>query len=214
VTLGIVVGLRAEARLARRLPGRVAIGGGTRAGARQAAERLVAEGATALLSFGLAGGLDPALGAGAILTPGLVLSGDERLVADARLIALLGGTPAGSLLDVMAVVADATAKRRLRRESGAAAVDLESGPVALAAEAHGLPFAVLRAICDPAQRTLPPAALAALDAGGGIAPWRVLASLARHPGQLPTLLALARDAAAARAALAAHLARLPGAQAS
>ena len=86
-------------------------------------------------------------------------------------------------------------------DTSAAAVDLESGAVARIAATHGMPFAVLRAICDPAERALPPAALAALDARGVIGSWRVIASLAAQPGQLPALLALAADAAAARRSL-------------
>ena len=73
--------------------------------------------------------------------------------------------------------------------------------MARVAARHHLPFAVLRAICDPAERDLPPAALVALDQAGAIGLWRVLVSLARAPQQLPGLLALARDAAAARRAL-------------
>jgi len=65
----------------------------------------------------------------------------------------------------------------------------------------GLPFAVLRAVCDPAEALLPPAALAALDALGAISIWSVAASLLRHPGQIFDLIALGRAAAAARAAL-------------
>jgi adenosylhomocysteine nucleosidase len=64
-----------------------------------------------------------------------------------------------------------------------------------------LPFAVLRAVCDPAQRGLPPAALATLDAGGGIRFARVLGSVAARPWQIPALLRLALDAALARRAL-------------
>ncbi len=89
----------------------------------------------------------------------------------------------------------------LRETTGAAAVDLESGAVAGVAARHRLPFAVLRAVCDPSWRSLPAAALVALNRRGTIDGPRVLASIARHPGQLPALLALARDAARARAAL-------------
>ncbi len=64
-----------------------------------------------------------------------------------------------------------------------------------------MPFAVLRAICDPAERSLPAVALAALDARGVIGVWRVITSLTARPGQLPALLALAVDAAAARRSL-------------
>ena len=73
---------------------------------------------------------------------------------------------------------------------------------------HGLPFAVLRVICDPAERDLPPAALAALDASGAIGLARVVRSVIGRPGQLPALLRLAADAAAARRALARRVAAI------
>ncbi len=204
---GFVTGLRAEARIADRL-GAVAAGGGLPAGAAAAAESLVAGGVTALISFGLCGGLDPALPAGAIVTPREVLAGTRRLRADDALSDAVGGYSAYALLAAEAVVASAEDKRALFMSSGAVAVDLESGAVALVAERHGLPFAVLRAVCDPAGTTLPPAALLALDASGSVALWRVAASVLAAPGQLPALLRLARDAARARAALMERIGRL------
>jgi adenosylhomocysteine nucleosidase len=78
---------------------------------------------------------------------------------------------------------------------------MESGAVGAACARHGLPFAVLRAVCDPAGRSLPPAALAALDNAGRIGFLNVTASVILHPGQIPALLALARDAARARKTL-------------
>jgi len=206
--LGVVVGLVAEARIARRL-GVVEIGGGVPAGAAAAAERLVARGAGALLSFGLAGGLDPALAPGALVVPAEVVAGDGRFATDAALSAWLGGVNAPALLAGEAALADPAAKRAAFLASGAAAVDLESGAVARVAARHGLPFAVLRAVCDPGGRTLPPAALAALDSRGAIGAWRVLASVLAHPGQVPALLALAGDAARARRALVARVAAIP-----
>jgi adenosylhomocysteine nucleosidase len=88
------------------------------------------------------------------------------------------------------------------------AVDLETGAVARVAAAHGLPFAVLRAICDPAERDLPPAALVALNARGAIGLARVAGSLIAWPGQVPALLRLAADAAAARRSLARRVAAI------
>jgi adenosylhomocysteine nucleosidase len=204
--LGIIVGMAAEARVARRAGvarhlGEVAIGGGTPAGAEAAAERLIARGATALLSFGLAGGLDPHLRPGSIVVPVAVLEQNRRTFTDEALCRALGGTTASLLLAADAAVADADAKRRLSARTGASAVDLESGAVARVAQRHRLPFAVLRAVCDPAQRSLPPAALAALDAGGAIRLARVLRSVAVRPWQIPALLRLALDAALARRAL-------------
>lgn len=204
----IVVGLHAEARLARRFGVSVVIGGGTAAGAKVAARRAVAEGATALVSFGLAGGLEPGLGPGALVVPAAVLCDGALFAADPALMELLGGATSHRVLAIEKVAADAESKRRLWQATGAAAVDLESGAVARIAAAHGLPFAVLRAICDPAERDLPPAALVALDARGAIGLTRVAGSLIAWPGQVPALLRLAADAAAARRSLARRVAAI------
>jgi adenosylhomocysteine nucleosidase len=200
--IGFVVGMTAEARLLRGRGFLVGVGGGTPAGAADAAARLIAEGAGALVSFGLAGGVNPGLAPGAVLVPARVVEGDAVFVCDAGLVAWLGGANLETMLAGAAVVVTAVEKATLFAATGADAVDLESGAVAPVALAHGVPFAVLRAVADPAARNLPPAALIALDGGGRIGFLRVLGSVIGNPGQVPGLLALARDAAAARRALA------------
>ncbi len=200
--LGFVVGLTAEARIAARFGFPVEAGGGTPEGAARAASRLVEQGATALVSFGLAGGLDPALRPGSLIIPSIVAS-ESRWHADLALALLFGGLTDHTLFAGSRIVADVASKRRLYAETKAHAIDLESGSVASVATAKGLPFVVVRAICDPAERNLPPAALVALDSTGGIGLTGVLCSVARHPGQIPALLALAGDAARARRTLVA-----------
>ena len=64
-----------------------------------------------------------------------------------------------------------------------------------------LPFAVLRVVCDPAERELPPAVIAGMRADGTMDVSAVLGSLARSPGQLPGLIRLAVEAGRARATL-------------
>ena len=200
MTLGVVVGLSAEARLAAPL-GRVEAGGGGPAGAAAAARRLIAGGATALLSFGLAGGLDPSLRPGTLVIPRRVRLPDGRsLATEAGLLGPLDPT-SDTLLAGERILATVAEKRAAWEASGAAAIDLESGEVALAARAAGLGFAVLRAICDPAERSLPAAAMLALDSGGRVSLARVMGSLIAAPGQLPALLRLADDARRARASL-------------
>ena len=115
--------------------------------------------------------------------------------------ALLGDATPGSLWGGGAVLATAADKAALFRRSGAVAVDLESAAVARVARRRGLPFAVLRAVCDPAERDLPPAALIALDPAGRIGLRGVLASVLAKPRQVPALLTLGADAGAARRAL-------------
>jgi adenosylhomocysteine nucleosidase len=199
--IGFVTGLTAELALLKgmRFMGRA--GGGTPAGAAEAAAHLVDEGAEALVSFGLAGGLHPALAAGAVLVPGAVIEGAETHVCDPALLAWLGGETCAAMLAGAAISVTAGEKANMFAASGAAAIDLESGAVARIAGARGVPFAVLRAICDPAGRDLPPAAMVALNSTGRIAFLRVIASVLRHPGQVPVLLQLAADAKAARLAL-------------
>jgi adenosylhomocysteine nucleosidase len=199
--VGVVVGMVAEARIARGLGWMVATGGGTAAGAEAATRRLIDAGADALVSFGLAGGLEPGLRPGALIVPCAVIARGVRYRTDPALSERLGGATGQVVLGANAVVAGVAEKRRLYGEVGAAAVDLESGAVARAATARGMPFAVLRAVCDPVERGLPAAALAALDAHGSIGMGRVIASLVVRPGQVAAVLTLARDAAVARRAL-------------
>jgi adenosylhomocysteine nucleosidase len=198
--IGFVTGLTAEARIARRCGGLVRAGGGLPDGAEHAARALVADGARALVSFGLAGGLDPALRPGALIVPEAVLEAGVVYTVDAALAGRFGGPTPHRLLAGRAVVPDAAAKRTAR-SGGADAVDLESGAVARVALEHGLPFAVVRAICDPAERDLPPAALAALDRKGAVRLMGVLGALVRRPVQARDLIALAGDVARARKTL-------------
>lgn len=199
--LGFVVGLAAEARIAARFGYPVQAGGGTPDGAARAASRLVGQGATALVSFGLAGGLDPALRPGALIIPSEVSSEGDVFSPDGVIAVRFGGLTSHTILAGSRVVADIAAKYNLFIETKSHAIDLESGAVARVAAANGLPFIVVRAICDPAERSLPPAALVALDPKGGIGLLGILRSVLRQPGQIPDLLALARDAARARRTL-------------
>ena len=92
-------------------------------------------------------------------------------------------------------------KRSLHSSTGALAVDMESHIAGAIATARGLPFAVCRAVVDPAWRTLPPAATAGLRDDGTTAIGPILRELSRQPSQLGALLKLAGDARAARTTL-------------
>jgi adenosylhomocysteine nucleosidase len=198
--IGIVAGMAAEARIVRSA-GRVIAGGGTAIGAEKAANRLIGEDVRALISFGVSGGLDPDLQPGALVVPIDVWADGERFKTDTAIVEALGGPTLGMVIGSSSAPASSTEKRRLWKQTGAAAVDMESGSVARIAGRHRLPFAVLRVVCDPAERSLPRAALLALNKAGGIRVLRVLASATAAPSQLPALFALARDAHIARRAL-------------
>jgi hopanoid-associated phosphorylase len=199
-------GLRAEASIAARAVGvRAVSGGGDGARLARLIEQQLAEGGRAILSFGMAAGLAPGVAPGTCLIGGKVLDAGKSFSADAawsaRLLAGLGGARRATIAGVDRPLATAAVKRRLNIETGAIAADMESHIVARLAVWHGLPFAVLRVVADPIERELPPAALAAMRQDGGIDLPAVLASLLKHPAQLPALVRLAKDARAARATL-------------
>ena len=69
ITVAAVAGFRAEAGCLRGQDVTVAFSGGSAERARSEAERLLAEGAAALVSFGLVGGLAPGLQTGDLVLP-------------------------------------------------------------------------------------------------------------------------------------------------
>jgi adenosylhomocysteine nucleosidase len=200
-----VTGLAKEARIASG-PGVRAIAGAGRAPALIAALDLeIARGARAVISFGIAGGLAGALTSGTWIVARSIVTPTERWPCDeawARLLAeRLPEARTADLAGMDILITDPDAKRALRRVTGGVAVDTESHIAAAIAAAHGLPFAAIRVVADSARRSLPPAALVALAADGKISSRAVLASLARNPAQLPSLLRTAVDARTAFRAL-------------
>ena len=204
---GILVGLTAEAKFIRKVfpHAAIAASGATSAGAQREAARLAACGADCLLSFGLAAGLDPALPAGTLVVPETVLAWGTSYVCDPTLRHILGSghasTLGSSLLHSDHVVLQAEEKAHLFAKTGSIALDMESGFLARAAKEAGLPFAVLRVICDPATRTLPPVAGTVLSPEGGLNIAALAGSLLRNPRQIPALMALGKDAGQARTAM-------------
>ena len=204
MTLAIIVGMKSEAAL---LPcaAMVACAGGVTARAEALAKAFVAQGATALVSFGIAGGLDPALAPGDLVigsgveTPEGVVDCDSAWAG--RLLAVLGKARSGLVHGSPIAAATVEHKRGLFQRHGALVVDMESGGVARAAKAAGLPLCVIRAVADPADRALPVAALAGLDEQGNARPWPVIKGLLRRPGDLPGLIRVGLDSQRALSAL-------------
>src|SRR6202171_3747149 len=142
-----------------------------------------------VISFGVAGGLDPSLKSGDVVVATEVLAGDARWLAgltlNEELIARLGlgrrRVVRGGLAGVEQVVAARAVKAALRSETGAAGVDMESHIAGGHAGEAGLSFAALRVISDPASRALPALAMAAIKPNGDIDLRKVLRGVARHP---------------------------------
>ena len=154
-----------------------------------------------VISFGVAGGLDPSLRSGDVVVATEVLAGDTRWLAGLSLNEELIASVAlgrrrvvrGGLAGVEEVVVARDGKAALRSETGAAAVDMESHIAAAYAAEAGLPFAALRVISDPASRALPGLARSAIKPNGDIDLRKVLSGLARNPMSLRALVSTGID---------------------
>jgi hypothetical protein len=87
---------------------------------------------------------------------------------------------------------------------------MESHIAARIAAQHGVPFAACRVIIDPAERTLPPAALVGMRSDGRPDVFAVARSLIQQPRQVFALLRVVADLRAARSALTDGRRRLSG----
>ena len=200
MTLLVACGMQREARIIAR-PWVTVVAGGGDATRLEAELEAAASGATALLSSGLAGALDPFLKPGDIVI-GTLFPGDGRGTALLDLIEKqLPGAHVGTVFGSETMIASATEKHDVHARTGAIAVDMESHIAARVAARHGLPFAILRTISDSADHALPPAALVGMKPDGTMALGAVLASLARNPAQLAALIRTGRDAEKAFQAL-------------
>jgi adenosylhomocysteine nucleosidase len=216
--IGIVCGMASEAHCITRAPHAdrysVRVSGASAARAACHATALADAGARILISFGLSGALDPACTPGQLLLPpAAVLPDGERIDSDPDILQALmraageceimfGGPP---LTDAIAgsdgIIGSGEAKSALRRRTGAAAVDMESHAVALVARERGAAFAAIRAIADPANRSIPETAMAGLAPDGTTRPFHVILALMGKPQDLPALIRLGRDAGAGLATL-------------
>lgn len=204
-----VTGLAKEARLAAG-PGVEAIGaGGNPQRLRALLETRDPPACRAVVSIGIAGGLAPDLAAGDVVIASEIVAGERRhpadpAVADAlmnRLADLGGVVRRAAVAGVDAAVLTIADKASLHARTGAAAVDMESHVAAAFAARHGLPFAAIRVVCDPADRAIPAFAAQALKPDGEPDIVAVLSALVRDPRRIGPLVHLARDSGRAFATL-------------
>jgi adenosylhomocysteine nucleosidase len=216
--LGIVAALQTEARSLGSLPltasGLVQLSTSTLLyiagmGAKQAqvaAEVLMAENVSALLSWGCAGALHSKLSPGNLIVPKMVIYPEKGVFsADKdwhnRLLIRL----ADQLETFTEPLVQSTSTLRSREEkldffeqNQAIAVDMESASVAKAAVEADLPFMAIRAIVDPFEQYIPPSVFKAISQRGRLQPFHLLANLARRPADFLILNQLRRNFNAAR----------------
>ena len=201
---GIITGLASETRCFVGSKRDIACSGANSARARELARRMAADGCAGLVSFGLAGGLDPALRCGDLVLPESVTFGPsvwavdeawrERLLQELEAV---GGAIAGS----PTLVATAQMKAELRAQTGAVAVDMESHAVAAVAHEAGLPFVVVRVIADTYEVAVPAWTTNIIGANGKVKALAAMKALAANPSDIPRLFRLAGQNGRAMAVL-------------
>ena len=223
VRIGVITGLAAEAEILEAFPLErrpiVAVAGASGARAHAAALRLLAGGCEAILSFGVAGGLDPALAPGTLVIADAIVAADGRRLPtdpawrDAVRRALEGLCPlaVGALAGVDAPLLTVEAKKDTACRTGAVAVDMESHGAAKAAALKNVPFLAIRAVADGASRAIPPWVMDAILPDGGLAPEKIARALLPRPWMVWGLIGLARANGRALGTLSRVAARLgPG----
>jgi len=211
--LGVITGLASESKCLKPAAKGGALvvrcAGASSARAVVHARALVGEGCAALLSFGVAGGLDPAIEPGTVVVATSVFgTGGRRWDSESgwheRLIAKAAGGPmivAATIAGSDRALLSAVEKDTLHQSTGAAAVDMETHSVAEVAAEAGVPFLAVRAIADPQSRSIPQWLANTIGDDGRPVFTAVFSGWARRPWETPTLFRLANDTGAALASL-------------
>ena len=168
----------------------VVTGMGARNAERVARATLTVNQPALVLTCGYAGGLNPALPP---LT--LVFSDDAPEPVRAALVKL--GARAGRLHCASRVAISAAEKRALFAETGADAVEMESGVIRKICAEMGIPCVTLRVISDAANEDLPLDFNRLTTAEQNLDFAKLAWAVARAPGKIPALLALGKRTAAA-----------------
>lgn len=211
--LGILCGLESEAVIARRIVGAEVVCAAARPQkARALARELVKKGATRLMSFGIAGALEPDLPIGSMVVGTQVVSVDSSWACDSdwvnQLSQKLPQAHCGGVWGSEFLVPTAQEKRALYEKSRCLIVDMESQCAAqIAAEAQ-IPLAVVRVICDSSDMDVPPLVMDAIKEDGSVSVPQALLSLLRHPAQIPDLIHVGRGTGKALKGLATSVAAL------
>lgn len=193
--LGVICGLRSEAKIADRIPGvLVACSVAQPQRALVLARHLTSQKVSRLISFGLAAGLSEDLVAGDLVLGGSVMTANNAWEADQDWnSSFLDRMSSGLCVPVWGsrtLVQSVEHKDMIYRRSGCLVADMESQAVAFAAQEAGIPFNIVRSISDSHDVDLPPAALSALKEDGSVDYKSVYASIKQQPSQIMDLIGL------------------------
>ena len=144
--------------------------------------------AAAIINVGFCGALDTALQIGDVIVADKIFFSSQMF--DCRSVSTSAGFCRGSVYSSPWVVATAAEKQRLRK-SGARAVEMEAGGIAMVARERGVPLFCIRAVSDLAEESFANDFNAALGPDGRFRLGRLIGSALVQPHRrFPELMRL------------------------
>jgi adenosylhomocysteine nucleosidase len=213
----VIVGMDSEAKIAAGPGALVISSAGNGPLLRSRLKGITHDKVRAVISFGIAGALEPSLQPGDLLVGGRVVSDEMSWSADPELSKFITARAKAAGINAKDGVVlghdgiqavDPKSRAALRAQTKADLVDEESHIAAEFAKSENLPFSLIRAVADPASSTLAPAATLPLNPDGTPDTGSVIGSLFKNPGQIGGLLEVKHDMDAALATLTAVRAKL------
>jgi len=174
-----------------------------------AANLLIANGATRLISWGCAAAL------AMTLKPGDLILADKLIDAESiehiidvdwhghakKTLAVMMAVKTGYLIDSVGIVSSSEEKKQIHAKTGAVALDMESTAIAKVAKLHSIPVLAIRVIADPVSMSLPKAIKNSLNSQGEIVMPKLLFFILLRPSELPGLIKLGIHFSAAKKTL-------------
>jgi len=154
----------------------------------------VQRGVKRILSFGIAGGLEPGLPIGSMVIGSQVHSPDGTWPCDVewvnQLMQKFPEAHCGGVWGSETIVASAREKRQVYEKSRCLVVDMESQCAAQIAAEANIPLGVLRVVCDSANMDVPPVVMVSIGEDGKIHIGRAMWHIMRHPTQCGDLVGM------------------------
>jgi adenosylhomocysteine nucleosidase len=169
--------------------------------ASSAAEHLISQGATKLISWGCAAALSETLKPGDLILVNELIATEENKATPlsvnahwhqhtSELLATFVKVNCGGLAESKSIVSSSEHKKKIHTNTNAVALDMESIAIAKVANQHSLPFLAIRVIADPVEMSLPLAITHSINQHGDVVLSKLLAYLAWHPRELLGLIRL------------------------
>ena len=169
--------------------------------ASKAADKYLSLNINALISWGVAGALDPEINSGDLVIANSIISKDKTVQTASEWNKKLSSFFSNSEQNVLnadissgnEICASIEDKKNLFTNTGAVAVDMESAAIAEIASSNHLDFIVIRSVADKADTAIPEAVLKHTDNLGNPEIFKFISSCISKPKQINEIMILAKS---------------------